>query len=48
MVTITPDMLAPITDSVTGNLPIIITVGMGVVAAGVGVRFVVSTVKKFF
>lgn len=47
MVNITPDMLAPITDTVTNNLPQIVTVGMGLVAVAIGVKFVVRTVKSF-
>jgi len=47
MFQITPEMLAPITDSITANVPVVATVGMTIIAVGVGIRFVIRTIHQF-
>ncbi|MCL1950595.1 MAG: hypothetical protein FWF59_12770 [Turicibacter sp.] len=47
MFQITADMLQPIVDSVTTNVPIVAGVGMSIIAVGVGIRFVIRTINQF-
>lgn len=45
---ITAEMLAPITTAVTGNLDVLLPVGIGLMAIMVGVSLIPRIVWKFF
>jgi hypothetical protein len=45
---ISPELLAPVKDSVLQALPSILPVGAAILGASLAVRFAVSTLKKFF
>lgn len=46
--TITSAMLAPITEAVTGNLDVLLPVGIGLMAIMIGVSLIPRIVYKFF
>lgn len=48
MLTITPEMLAPITDAVSGNLGTLLPVGISLMAIMLGVSLIPRIVWKFF
>lgn len=45
---ITSAMLAPITESITGNLGILLPVGIGILATMIGVSLIPRIIYKFF
>ncbi len=45
---ITSAMLAPITESITGNLNVLLPVGIGIMAIMIGVSLIPRIVYKFF
>jgi hypothetical protein len=45
---ITASMLNPITDAITGNLGVLLPVGIGIMAIMIGVSLVPRIIYKFF
>lgn len=45
---ITPELLAPVKDSVLQSVPSVLPIGAAILGVGLSVRFAVSTLKKFF
>lgn len=45
---ITSEMLAPITDAITGNLGVLLPVGIGIMAIMIGIHLVPRIIYKFF
>ncbi len=48
MVTLTADMFSAITDMITTNVPVLVTVGIGGLAAVIGCSFIPKILGKFF
>lgn len=48
LVNVTSDMLQPITDSITGNLGVLLPVGIAIMAVMVGVSLIPRIIYKFF
>lgn len=47
-VVITEEMLKPITDAMTGNLGVLLPVGIGILAIMIGIALIPRIVWKFF
>lgn len=47
-VTVTSAMLQPITNAITGNLDVLLPVGLGIMAIMIGVSLIPRIVYKFF
>lgn len=47
-VVVTSDMLKPITDSITGNLPVLLPVGITLMAISLGVALIPRVIYRFF
>lgn len=47
-VVITAEMLKPITDALTGNLGVLLPVGIGIMAVMLGIALIPRIVWKFF
>jgi hypothetical protein len=47
-VVVTTAMLQPITDTITSSLPVLLPVGIGLLAIGLGVSLIPRIIYKFF
>lgn len=47
-VVVTSSMLAPVTEAITGNLGVLLPVGLGIMAVMIGVSLIPRIVYKFF
>lgn len=47
-VNVTAEMLAPITTAITGNLDVLLPVGIGIMAIMLGVSLIPRLIYKFF
>jgi hypothetical protein len=48
LVNVTPAMLAPVTNSMTANLGVLLPVGIGIMAILIGVALIPRIIYKFF
>ena len=48
LVNVTASQLAPVTDSITGNLGVLLPVGIGIMAILIGVALIPRIIYKFF
>lgn len=48
LVNVTADMLAPITDSITSNLGVLLPIGITIMAVLIGVALIPRIIYKFF
>jgi len=48
LVTVTADMLKPVTDSITSNLGVLLPVGLTIMAILIGVALIPRIIYKFF
>lgn len=47
-VVVTAEMLAPITSAITGSLPVLLPVGIGLMAIMLGVSLIPKIIYRFF
>lgn len=47
-VVVTSDMLAPVVDAITGNLAVLLPVGLTIMAVMIGVAIIPRIIYKFF
>lgn len=48
LVNVTADMLQPITQSITGNLGVLLPIGISIMAVMIGVSLIPRIIYKFF
>lgn len=48
VITLTSDMFTPITDTVQGNLPVLVGAGITLMAINIGISLIPRIVYKFF
>lgn len=44
---LTSELLQPLTTAITGNMNVILPVGITIMGIGISVRFIVKTIKSF-